>query len=409
MIRNVRVVVVILLSLPLISCKTELQPPSAPSNFTVTPSDSGAVLAWDENPDLIYSVYYQVGDDVSLDNYLNMYTRIHSPFTLSSLANQTQYAFILNASNHGSVPGPSTPIVTVTPTASGEGNSWTVGSALTTRALRSVAYSGTEYVAVGDATTVFVASKSNTSSGVGSWNAPVGTLPVSAGLNLVAVLFNGISFVILGADGSIMTSSDTVNWALQSGAGSGAQWTSLAYNGEGTYVAVGYSGAIATNSSTDFSAAWISRTSGTTQDLYGVSFVGGRFVAVGKAGILLTSPDGVTWTQQDSGTVNSLYQVAHNNTDTFVGVGDTGTIITSPDGINWALQTPLVTDNLNGVAYGVKSEFVVVGDNGTILYSTLGAEGTWSATHAGSASLLSVIPGSVFVAVGAAGANVSGR
>jgi hypothetical protein len=52
-------------------------------------------------------------------------------------------------------------------------------------------------------------------------------------------------------------------------------------------------------------------------------------VAVGWNGAILTSPDGVTWTQRDSGTSNNLSGVAYGN-GTFVAVGWHGTILTSP-------------------------------------------------------------------------------
>ena len=409
-IRNFRVVVVILVSLLLISCKSQLASPAAPSNFQVTAGNGQAVLTWDEDPALLYSVYYQVGDQVSPGNYINFATRISSPFTVTGLANQTQYAFILNASNQGSVPGPSTPIVTVTPGASGTGPSWTVGGSLVAKTLRGVAYGGSNFVAVGDGGSVFVATESNTSSGVGTWSQPPTGIPISDTINLSSIIFNGTAFIVLAADGSIMSSPDTVTWTLGEAVGSG-QWTSLAYS-NGVYVAVGFGGAIATNTNAGLqaSSAWTPQASGvTTQDLYGVSSEGGLFVAVGKGGVLLTSPDGVAWTKQISNTANNLYQVAYDGANTYVGVGDAGTIITSPDGTNWALQTAITTQNLYAVAYGVSSKFVVVGGAGTILDSTIGSEGTWTESSAGTVDLNSIVAAKVFVAVGGAGANVSGR
>jgi len=52
-------------------------------------------------------------------------------------------------------------------------------------------------------------------------------------------------------------------------------------------------------------------------------------VAVGDGGTILTSPDGVSWTERDSGTSNWLWGVTYGN-GTFVAVGDYGTILTSP-------------------------------------------------------------------------------
>jgi hypothetical protein len=47
---------------------------------------------------------------------------------------------------------------------------------------------------------------------------------------------------------------------------------------------------------------WTERASGTSNWLNGVTYGNGLFVAVGEDGTILTSPDGVTWTQRTSGT-----------------------------------------------------------------------------------------------------------
>ena len=52
-------------------------------------------------------------------------------------------------------------------------------------------------------------------------------------------------------------------------------------------------------------------------------------MAVGRGGAILTSPDGVTWTQRTSGTSRDLNGVAYGN-GLFVAVGDFGIIFTSP-------------------------------------------------------------------------------
>jgi hypothetical protein len=46
----------------------------------------------------------------------------------------------------------------------------------------------------------------------------------------------------------------------------------------------------------------------------------------------------VSWTQQTSGTRDDLNGVAYGN-GLFVAVGDFGTILTSPDGVNWTVRT----------------------------------------------------------------------
>ena len=63
--------------------------------------------------------------------------------------------------------------------------------------------------------------------------------------------------------------------------------------------------------------------------LFGVAYGDGLFVAVGDRGIILTSPDGVDWTAQTSGTDHDLNGVTYGD-GLFVAVGDRSIILTSP-------------------------------------------------------------------------------
>jgi len=53
-------------------------------------------------------------------------------------------------------------------------------------------------------------------------------------------------------------------------------------------------------------------------------------VTVGDNGTILTSPDGTTWAKRNSGTSNDLYGLTYGN-GLFVAVGDNGTIVRSTD------------------------------------------------------------------------------
>jgi hypothetical protein len=106
--------------------------------------------------------------------------------------------------------------------------------------------------------------------------------------------------------------------------------------------------------------------------LNGVTYGNGRFVAVGNAGTILTSPDGVTWTQRDSGVAQNLNGVAYGN-GLFVAVGET--ILISPDSVTWTAPNPQTHYFLSAVAYG-NGNFVAVGYGTVPLVSTDGA--AWS-------------------------------
>jgi hypothetical protein len=131
----------------------------------------------------------------------------------------------------------------------------------------------------------------------------------------------------------------------------------------------------------DNGSSWASQVSGTTSQLNSVAFGNissqGLFVAVGYNGIILTSPDGSTWTSRTSQNPNgtllnlSLYGVTYGN-GLFVAVGDFGIIISSPDGINWSQPVPgnINSNPLNGVTFA-NGQFVAVGYSG-IMYSSDG-------------------------------------
>ena len=69
---------------------------------------------------------------------------------------------------------------------------------------------------------------------------------------------------------------------------------------------------------------WTSQTSGTTNDLWGVSFTdANNGTAVGFGGtILRTTNGGTNWTSQSSGTTNNLYGVSFTDANNGTAVGN---------------------------------------------------------------------------------------
>lgn len=67
-----------------------------------------------------------------------------------------------------------------------------------------------------------------------------------------------------------------------------------------------------------------------------ITWAGSIYVAVGFGGTIITSVDGVIWTQQNSGTNDYLVAVAWSG-DTLVAIG-TNLILTSSNGIDWTSQ-----------------------------------------------------------------------
>ena len=92
----------------------------------------------------------------------------------------------------------------------------------------------------------------------------------------------------------------------------------------------------------------------------GLAYGNGVFVIAGSTqGVgLWSSPDGIAWTERQSGT---FFEVAYA-ANQFVAVGPRGTVYSSPDGITWSPETPSTTFHLRGVTYSASLDrFVAVG------------------------------------------------
>ena len=154
--------------------------------------------------------------------------------------------------------------------------------------------------------------------------------------------------------------------------GFGGHITGITYSEPlGLFVAVGYGGTILTSLD---GVTWSNRISGVSASLYGIVYSEplGLFVAVGDSGSISTSPDGVTWSSRTSGVVSVvLRDITYSESlGLFVVVGSSGTILTSPSGVTWSSQTSGVSAILNGITYSDPlGLFVVVGNSGTILYT----------------------------------------
>jgi len=395
----------------LAGCHFQTDPPGdAPTGVAVTPGDGRVTVSFDQQPDLTYWIFYQPGSSVvPTAPGVSIFRGAVSPQVVANLAsgfflNGTQYAFVMNATKDDSSAGPNSDIVVATPRLAGA--NWNIGAALgaVPQNLNGLAFGGTRLVAVGDSAAVFAGDYNYTSTtppGVTEWLPPI-AFPAGFTSNLSAVTYSN-QFVALGTDGSVLTSPDGLSWTLAAVANF---VPSAGMNGfvfaSPFYVAVGDGGKIFT--STNLSA-WTQPDSNTVNDLYGVSLLNGLLVATGANGALLTG-DGVTWTAQDSNTGNALRSAAFaalTSGPLYVAVGDAGTIVTSPDGVNWTPISPPLSGNFTSVVFG--SRFMAVGQGGTVAYSDDGLN--WTETTAGTDDLSRVLfaPG-MYVSVGAAGANV---
>lgn len=161
---------------------------------------------------------------------------------------------------------------------------------------------------------------------------------------------------------------------------------------------------------------WTERTlpvaTGSQIALYGVTWSSARFLFVAVGEDIFTSPDGITWTEQQTGFSGMLFDVSWTGNQFFAlgGDGFGNSVLTSPDGESWTLQqipsvpSPylygVAASGTRIVAVGKQSVQGQVPDKGLVLTSTDGV--TWTELQMPVSVMLQKIvwTGSQFVAIG---------
>jgi hypothetical protein len=297
---------------------------------------------------------------------------------------------------------------------SSDGTGW-VGSlgAADYYSLVGVTWDGTQYVAVGSAGVV------TTSPDAVNWSVQ------TSGSNwaLYDVEWTGEEYIAVGHSGTLMTSVDTVNWTAQlpsegfndlyfqsvawnnstfvataltpdyeegvfAVSDNGWDWTLVPATGQvmpygitwgdGLFVAVSTISDIVKTSSDGL--LWNDHLLDPPYSLRDVTWSSemSKYVAVGHRGTLLTSDDGVTWTEKTSNTSSTLISVSCDSARC-IAVGASGAVTMSTDGAAWAAQT-ISTEHLYDVAHNLTG-FVAVGTGGVIFFTADGS--TWSPQASG--------------------------
>jgi len=140
-------------------------------------------------------------------------------------------------------------------------------------------------------------------------------------------------------------------------------WQSITY-GNGLFVAVASSDGVMTSPD---GITWTDRF--TTATLYSVTYGNGQFVAVGGS-VVRTSPDGINWTSRINGPVgsNDWRSVTYAN-GMYVAVGINNAIMTSPDGITWTQRSSVQTAAWYSVTYG-NGLFVATGGTNNLIITS---------------------------------------
>jgi hypothetical protein len=225
--------------------------------------------------------------------------------------------------------------------------------------------------------------------------------PYPTGNELSSITYGNGMFVAAGDDGTILTSADEETWDIQNSGTSnylaGAAWLG------GKFWCVGNS--VILNSADGVN--WSNPNTGSSFTGRNIGYNGSRYVITSSSSVRYSDDDGATWNLINLGAIfgwsdpayRMMYDIVWDGSQ-FVVIGDYGTVVTSPNGIDWTEQTsPTDTPHLRAIVYD-GSIFVAVGKDGAIITSPNGT--VWTPRTSGTASqLLDIIwDGSQFVAVG---------
>lgn len=137
------------------------------------------------------------------------------------------------------------------------------------------------------------------------------------------------------------------NWQAGGAFGGADEYIRAAFSdGAGNIVAVG--GDIGTGveliyKSTNGGVTWSIQMSDSTSEVFRDvtwDYDHSKWFAVGTGGLIQSSSDGESWSNQSSGVSEILYSVFSNSAGVTVAVGANGTIIRSTNGLSWSSQSP---------------------------------------------------------------------
>ena len=216
------------------------------------------------------------------------------------------------------------------------------------------------------------------------------------------------TWVAVASSGGIAYSNDGASWSNESLGGDNLQ--GVAYGSAG-FVAVGNNGRVLTSTSGQI-GTWVDRTPPTAQVLSSIAYSDGLYVAVGGTtasnDLILTSTDGVTWTDRSLGLADFFRTMIHTENG-FLSVGRSGVRATSPDGLTW---TDASAGGLDWRAVAFGNSLYIQDDGGGNLHTSATTGGLPNATgnvtpSANSESALFFEPVGLFIFGGDDGRIVS--
>jgi len=253
-----------------------------------------------------------------------------------------------------------------------------------TNKISGIAWNGSQYLAVSSDT-----QKVYSSSNGFTWNFSATSTGSAGNFNDLIWNEDTSKYVALENNSQIITSSDGLTWtAVASNIAS--NMNGISWNGS-IYAVVGDGGNIQTSS--NLSTWTSSQNTGYTVALNAITWDGNRFLVVSSDNVLLTSSDGNIWSRVQSvkvigedsethpaNTLHDLYGITWNGSQ-YIAVGKELALLLSEDGITWEYPvpppSPLVISvsslppDLRAITWNeTDKRFVVAGDQGAIIVST---------------------------------------
>ena len=304
--------------------------PAPVGGITVAPGNGQVTITWNAVPGVDYWLMYAAtAEPINLKSPPGLHawmTNVTSPYVLTGLANGVAYSFAIDGRINGGPGGPQSPSVAVVPRPAG--GSWVANTPTSDKGtIRSLSLGlstdGNQYyLAVGDGSRIYSSADAYT------WSAPLSGVPQ---MNYTAsTYFNG-NYMVLGRNGSASN--------------------------------IYYSADLST---------WKAATTVVTSGLNAVTTNGTSLVAVGDAGAIFYSIDGLSWTAGvvPAGLTANLYGVAYSYSGKWIAVGQGGTMLSSTDGLNWsAVSVPAGAGQSLRAVGGYGSIWVAAGSGGSVIVS----------------------------------------
>ena len=222
-----------------------------------------------------------------------------------------------------------------------------------------IAYANGVYVVVGGAGYIFSSTNGT------SWTSRTS----GTSKYLSSVIHDGSQFVASGGEGTpILTSTDGITWTNKGNATSTSSSLNngkkMIYDGE-KYIFISSNAIYYSTNLTSWNNIPTSNI-GVSTTLWDIAYGNGKYVACGTSNAILTSDNGISWSNTSTLT-GTFYSVDYCNGLFLLSAG--GNIYSSTNGINWTLRS---TGAAGGTIYGFAyhAPYYIAASSGAILYST---------------------------------------